>query len=89
MPSAVVPTTIAILNAAVEMSAWFVAFNLLPLPPLTGGHLLVAIRPSLAPLLANYRNYAGVLLAALILLGVAQPVVKPLRDVVAYLLPGT
>jgi Zn-dependent protease len=89
MPSAVVPTTIAVLNAAVEMSAWLVAFNLLPLPPLTGGHFLVAIRPSLAPLLANYRNYAGVLLAALILLGVAQPVVKPLRDVVAYLLPGT
>jgi Zn-dependent protease len=89
MPSAVVPTVIATLNAAVEMCAWFVAFNLLPLPLLTGAHFLVAARPSLRPLLANYRIYAGVALAALILSGVVQPFVRPVRDALAYLLPGS
>jgi Zn-dependent protease len=88
MPSAVVPTLIATLNAAVEMCAWFVAFNLLPLPPLTGAHFLVAARPSLAPLLAKYRIFAAVTFAVLIPSGVVQPVVRPVRDVVAYLLPG-
>ena len=89
MPSAVVPTVIATSNAAVEMCTWFVAFNLLPLPPLTGAHFLVAARPSLAPLLANYRIYAGVAFAALILSGDVQPFVRPVRDAVAYLLPGS
>jgi len=89
MPAAVAPTAIATLNAAVEMGAWFAAFNLLPLPPLTGAHILVAARPGLAPLLMHYRVYAGVALAALIFSGVAQPVVKPIRDAIAYLLPGS
>ena len=89
MPSAVAPTVIAMLNAAVEMCTWFVAFNLLPLPPLTGAHFLVAARPSLTPLLANYRLYAGVAFAALIFSGVVQPFVRPVRDAVAYLLPGS
>lgn len=30
-----------------QMSAWFVAFNLLPFPPLAGGYVLAAIAPSL------------------------------------------
>ena len=89
MPSAVAPTVIATLNAAVEMGAWFAAFNLLPLPPLTGAHILVAARPGLAPLLMHYRVYAGVALAVLILSGVVQPLVRPIRDIVAYLLPGS
>lgn len=86
-PTATVPTFIAILNAAVEMGTWFVAFNVLPVPPLTGALFLVAARPSLAPYLARFGTYAAVALAALILAGVVQPVVKPLRDGVGYLLP--
>src|SRR5262249_50224180 len=89
MPSAVAPTVIAILNAAVEMSTWFVAFNLLPLPPLTGSHFLVAAHPRLAQLLASYRTHAGVVLATLILAGIAQPAVRSLREAIAYLMPGT
>jgi Zn-dependent protease len=89
MPSAVVPTVIDTLNATVEMGTWFVAFNLLPLPPLTGAHALVAARPGLARLLANGRIYAGIALAVLIFAGMVQPLVKPIRDAVAYFLPGT
>lgn len=89
LPTAVVPTVIATLNAMVEMCTWFVAFNLLPLPPLTGAHILVAAHPDLAPLLANYRIFAGAALVALVFSGVVQPLVSPLQDAIVHLLPGS
>jgi Zn-dependent protease len=87
MPSSFVPTLLATLNETAEMCAWFAAFNLVPLPPLTGMHLLVAVRPSIAPLLAKYSLYAAIALAALLVAGVVQPVLQPVRDAVAELLP--
>jgi Zn-dependent protease len=88
MPTAIAPTVIATLNGAVEMCTWFAVFNLLPLPPLTGAHFLVAARPSFAPLLAKYQIYAAIGLAALILAGAPQSVLQPGRDAIASLLPG-
>jgi Zn-dependent protease len=88
-PSAIVPTVLATLNATGEMGAWFVAFNLLPVPPLTGAHLLIAARPSLLPLLAHYRLHVTVLVAGLVLSGVVQPVVRPIRDAILSILPGS
>jgi len=88
LPEAFVPTVIAMLNESVAMCAWFAAFNLVPLPPLTGMHLLVAVRPSLAPLLIKYQLYPAFALAALTLAGVVQTVLQPVRDAVAGLLPG-
>jgi hypothetical protein len=51
-------------------------------------HLLVAVRPSLAPLLTKYQIYIALALAALTLAGVVQPVLQPMRDALASLLPG-
>src|SRR3954471_12508555 len=59
LPSALVPTIIATLNEAAETCSWFVALNLLPLPPGTGMHLLIAIRPHLAPVMMKYHRLAG------------------------------
>ena len=87
MPEAAMPTVIATLNESVEMCTWFAAFNLLPLPPLTGMHLIVAIRPSLAPTLTKYSLYAAIALAVLVVAGVVQPVLQPVRDAVAGVLP--
>jgi Zn-dependent protease len=87
MPDASVPTVIATLNESVAMCTWFAIFNLLPLPPLTGMHLIVAVRPSLAPTLTKYSLYAAIALAALLVAGVVQPVLQPVRDAVAGLLP--
>ena len=36
-------TTAAFLRIAAQLCVWFALFNLLPIPPLTGGHLLAAI----------------------------------------------
>jgi Zn-dependent protease len=89
MPEAFVPTAIATLNESVAMCTWLAAFNLVPLPPLTGMHLLVAIRPSVAPLLMKYQYYAALVLAVLTLADVTQTVVLPVRDAIAQLLPGS
>src|SRR5438046_9448301 len=88
LPNAFVPTIIAMLNETGEMTAWFASFNLVPLPPLTGMHLLTAIRPTLAPLLARYQVYAGLALAALALTGVVRTVLQPVKSVVIALWPG-
>jgi Zn-dependent protease len=87
LSSAIAPTAIAILNEALEMCTLFAVFNLLPVPPLTGAHFLVAARPNLAPLLARYGLYCGIAWAALALLGVPQHVLLPVRDALARLLP--
>jgi len=87
MPDASVPTVIATLNESVAMCTWFAAFNLLPLPPLTGMHLIVAVRPSLATTLTKYSLYAAIALAVLVVAGVVQPVLQPVWDAVAGLLP--
>jgi len=88
LPEALVPTVIAILNESLAMCTWFAVFNLAPLPPLTGMHLLVAVRPSLAPLLTKYQLYAALAFAALTLAEVVQPVLQPVRDALVGLLPG-
>jgi Zn-dependent protease len=85
LPAAFVPTVIATLNESVEMCTWFAAFNLLPLPPLTGMHLIVAVRPSLAKTLMKYSLHAAIALAVLLVAGVVQPVLQPVWDALTEL----
>ncbi len=87
LPSAIAPTVIAILNEAPEMGSWFAVFNLLPVPPLTGAHFLVAARPDLAPLLARYGLYFAIAWAALAVVGVPQYALKPAQGLLATFLP--
>jgi Zn-dependent protease len=89
LPSAIAPTVIAILNEAPAMCIWFAVFNLLPAPPLTGAHFLVAARPDLARLLARYGLYFAIAWAALAVVGVPQHVLQPARDVLAGFLPAS
>lgn len=86
MPTAFVPTVIAMLNESADMSTWFAAFNVLPLPPLTGMHLVIAVRPGLAATLNKYSLYAAIALAVLLIAGVVQPLLQPVRDALAHLM---
>jgi Zn-dependent protease len=86
LPSAIAPTIIAILNETPAMGASFAVFNLLPVPPLTGAHFLVAVRPDLAPLLARYGLYFAIALVGLAVLGVPQYLLQPARGALAGLL---
>src|ERR1019366_2969449 len=49
----------------------FTLFNLLPLPVLTGQHLLVALAPGWRDGLTRIRTYAAVVLALLVVSGMA------------------
>ena len=84
MPLAFVPTIIATLNEAADMSTWFAALNVLPLPPLTGMHLLVAVSPGLATTLKKYSPYSAIALAVLLAVGVVHPVLQPVRDALVH-----
>jgi Zn-dependent protease len=68
------------------MGASFAVFNLLPVPPLTGAHFRVAVRPDLAPLLARYGLYFAIALVGLAVLGVPQYLLQPARGALAGLL---
>jgi Zn-dependent protease len=87
LSSAIAPTVIAILNEAPPMATWFAVFNLLPVPPLTGAHFLVAARPNLAPLFARYDLYFAIAWTALAVLGVPQYALQPARNALASLMP--
>ena len=55
----------ALIETIGELSLWFAIFNTLPLPPLTGAHLLVAAVPAWRKIVVKWQLYAGVALAIL------------------------
>lgn len=79
---ATLPATFALnvslfINTVLQMSAWFAVFNLLPVPPLTGAHFLVAIRPELRTILPRLYPYAVGVLAILMLTGILPRLLSP------------
>lgn len=79
---ATLPATFALnvslfINTVLQMSAWFAVFNLLPVPPLTGAHLLVAIRPELRTILPRLYPYAVGVLAVLMVTGILPRLLRP------------
>lgn len=76
---AMLMTTIA------ECAIWFAILNLIPLPPLTGGHFLAAAAPRAERFLARHSVWIGVGLAVLMLLTRGlwlQPLAGPIRSAV-------
>ncbi len=86
LSDAIIPTVLAILNAAAEMRIWFAVFNLIPIPPLTGAHLLFAVAPALRKPAAKYRIPASIAWLVLIAVGVLQPALQPVRAAASRLL---
>jgi Zn-dependent protease len=66
-----------------EVGVWFAVANMLPLPPLTGAHLLVAIAPQWRDRLRRTQPYAAVLLAVLAVAGVFTRLLGPVYAAVA------
>jgi Zn-dependent protease len=58
-------STFALIEVIGELSVWFALVNVLPLPCLTGGHLLVALLPQWREALQRSQLYVGILLTAL------------------------
>lgn len=84
-PSQVTDYLVPLLARTGEMSVWFVVFNLLILPPLTGGYVLLSLAPAFYGTLVKYRLWIGLALAAIFVLtrGVwLQPVVVPVLNAI-------
>jgi Zn-dependent protease len=71
-----------------ELGLWFALVNVVPLPPLTGSHLLVAIAPRWRDPLRRSRPYAAVLIAVLAVAGIVTRVLDPVYAVLARAVLG-
>jgi Zn-dependent protease len=70
LPDTASVTAFALIEIIGELSVWFALINVLPLPPLTGAHLLVAAAPAQAQIIGRIAPYAGLALAAVAATGV-------------------
>jgi Zn-dependent protease len=78
---------IALLEVLVTQAAGFVLINLVPLPPFTGQHFLVAAAPRVAPVLHRYRFGFVAAAALFVASGLAERLVLPAyRPLVRWLL---
>jgi Zn-dependent protease len=66
----------------------FTLFNLLPLPLLTAGHILVAILPQQRETLRRTQPYIAVVLALLIVSGSVARLFAPAEAVISHVLLG-
>ena len=77
LPDTAAAAAFALVQTTIEVSLWFALFGILPVPPLVGGHLLVAVVPSLRERLPDVQLFLGLILAALVATGVATGVLDP------------
>jgi Zn-dependent protease len=83
LPDTASATTFALIEIIGDMSAWFVVINILPIPPLTGAHLLAVAAPTYGKIIAETVPYAGPVLAAVAATGVFTNVLGPAYGVLA------
>jgi Zn-dependent protease len=72
-----------------QLSVWFALFNLLPIPPLTGAHLLTALMPGWDKFLRKIAPYTGLALAVVAATGWFAKVLGPWDRAISRLLFGT
>jgi Zn-dependent protease len=88
LPDTVAAAAFALIQTNIELGLWFALFSLLPLPPLAGGHLLVAVLPSLRERLHGIELLLGVVLAALVVSGVVTRALDPAYRLLFSLVMG-
>jgi Zn-dependent protease len=77
LPDTASATAFALIETVGELSAWFALTNMLPLPPLTGAHLLTAAVPAYGEAIARIAPYCGLVLALVAATGVFTNVLGP------------
>jgi Zn-dependent protease len=77
LPDTASATAFALIEVVGEQSAWFALINILPLPPLTGAHLLAVAAPAYGKVIARIAPYAGPVLAVVAATGVFTNVLGP------------
>jgi Zn-dependent protease len=77
LPDTASVTAFALIEVVGELSVWFALINILPLPPLTGAHLLVAVAPVCEKLIGRIAPYAGLVLALVAATGMFAKTLGP------------
>jgi Zn-dependent protease len=88
LPDTAAATFFVFVETVGQLCISFTLFNLLPLPPLTGAHLLVAVLPRKRDALRRSQPYLAVLLALLIATGMVARLLAPAEAVVASVMLG-
>ena len=88
LPDTTSALAFAVIETIGEVSLWFALVNVLPLPPLTGAHLIVAIAPHSRESLRRVQPYVAVALAVLAVTGLAARALAPAYAVLARVVLG-
>jgi Zn-dependent protease len=88
LPDTAAATFFIFVEIVGQLCSRFTVFNLLPLPLLTGVHILVAIMPRKRDVFRRTQPYFVVLLALLIVTGVVAGLLAPVETVVARVVVG-
>ncbi len=88
LPDTAAATFFIFVEIVGQLCIAFTVFNLLPLPMLTGVHLLIAVMPRKRNTLRRMQPYFVVLLALLIAVGVPARLLAPAEAVIARVMLG-
>jgi Zn-dependent protease len=88
LPDTTSAAVFALIETTGQLSLWFALSNLLPVPCLTGGHLLTAIVPQWRNVFRRSRPFAAVMLAILAATGLVTGLLAPAYRVLAGPLLG-
>jgi Zn-dependent protease len=69
LPDTAAATAFELIRTTIELGLWFALFGLLPVPPLVGGHLLLAAFPKLRDRLPRMQLIFGLVLASMVATG--------------------
>jgi Zn-dependent protease len=75
-----------LIRTIIELGVNFAALSIVPIPPLAGGQLLVAVLPKLADRIPRAQLFVGLILAVLLATGIMMPVLDPAVQVLSRLL---
>jgi Zn-dependent protease len=84
LPDTASATTFALIEVIGDLSAWFALINVLPVPPLTGAHLLAAAAPVYGKNIAKIAPYTGPVLAVVAATGVFTNVLGSAYRILAH-----
>ena len=82
------PSTLAfgLIETIGQLGIWFALINLLPVPPLTGSHLLTAFIPAAGEFMRRYHIYFALGLTALAATGIITRTLEPMYHMVAEII---
>ena len=77
LPDTAAAAAFELIRTTNELGLWFALLGLLPVPPLVGGHLLIAVIPQLGGGLARIQLFLGLALAGLMATGAVTGALDP------------